>query len=430
MNKGQSSETPKITRIIAALFLVAGTCIGGGMLALPVATGVSGFLPSIVMMVLCWVSMTATALLLLEVSMWLKEGAHIITMTSTILGAPARALSWCLYLFICYASLIAYTAAGGLQLSLVAQNYLGMAPSKELGALVFILLFGGVIYLGSRTVGRVNSILFIAMILAYLGLVDMGITEIKPELLLARHWAGSVIAIPLLLTAFSFQTMVPSLTPYLKSHIKGLRIAIVGGTFLTFLIYVVWQTLILGIVPIEGEHGLAMALALGEPATQFLREHVNGKWVYIISEYFSFFAIITSFLGIAFGLYDFLADGLKIEKNHNGKVILGLLIVVPTLISAVYFKRIFLVALEASGGFGDTVLNGMIPVLMVWWGRYRLGLSKQGDYRLIGGKPMLVLLFAFFAGALVLSLAIQTGQLAELYAPYEVPVHNLESISE
>ena len=39
--------------VLSAMFLVAGTCIGGGMLALPVATGVSGFIPSIAIMHFC-----------------------------------------------------------------------------------------------------------------------------------------------------------------------------------------------------------------------------------------------------------------------------------------------------------------------------------------------------------------------------------------
>ncbi len=34
-----------------------------------------------------------------------------------------------------------------------------------------------------------------------------------------------------------------------------------------------------------------------------------------IADFFCFFAIVTSFLGIALGLFDFLADGLKIPRK-------------------------------------------------------------------------------------------------------------------
>lgn len=408
--------------IVSAMFLVAGTCIGGGMLALPVATGLSGFMPSILIMIICWIAMTTTALLLLEVSMWMEEGVHLISMTSRILGTPGKIVSWCLYLFICYASLVAYTAGGGVQVASAVKDYFGMIITKEIGSVLFIFVFGAIIYLGSRVVGRVNAVLFIAMVGAYLGLIGMGLPETKLEFLKHRQWSGSLMSIPLLLTAFSFQTMVPSLTPYLKRNAKALRFAVIGGTITAFVIYAIWQWLILGIVPIDGSNGLSEALARGEPATQFLREHVQGRWVCVIAEYFAFFAIVTSFLGIALGLFDFLSDGLKIKKGGNGKLILGLLIVVPTIIFATQYERVFLVALETSGGFGDTILNGLIPVLMVWLGRYYLKMGNEGSFTVPGGKPLLSVVFVFFLCALILEIFVQTGVMSGIYQPFELPI--------
>lgn len=403
--------------IFSAMFLVAGTCIGGGMLALPVATGVSGFFPSIAIMAICWAAMTVTALLLVEVSLWFEEGAHVITMTQKILGPIGKSVSWFLYLFICYASIVAYTAGGGIQIASAFHSYFSYPMSKEIGAFLFVGLFTLVIYCGSRFVGRVNTILFVAMILAYLGLVVVGLDEIKPSLLSFRKWGGSLIAVPFLLTAFSFQTMVPSLTPYLKQNPKALRTAIIGGTSIAFLIYAIWQVLILGIVPVDGHNGLAAALMKGEPATQFLRQHVTGAWICSVAQFFAFFAIATSFLGMTLGLFDFLSDGLSIKKEGIGKILLSVLIAVPTLIFAVKFERVFLVALETSGGFGDSILNGMIPLLMVWIGRYWMKFSNS--FRVPGGKPLIIILFCFFTFTLILEILIQGNWIPSSYEEYQ-----------
>lgn len=404
--------------IISAMFLVGGTCIGGGMLALPVATGISGFVPSIVMMVICWFAMTASALMLLEVSLWMEEGAHIITMTSRLLGPLGKGVSWLLYLFICYASIVGYTAGGGMQIVSGLESYLKIDLSNELGCVVFVLFFGFIIYLGASVVGRVNAVMFFAMIAAYFGLVGMGIDEVKLSLFSTASWGGSLMAIPLLLTSFSFQTLVPSLTPILKRHAPSMRVAVVGGTTIAFLMYAVWEWLILGIMPVEGPNGLAEALMKGEPATQYFREHVTGSWIIVIAEYFAFFAIATSFLGIALGLFDFLSDGLRIKKKGLGNVALGLLIVVPTLFFATKYERVFLVALDTTGGFGDSILNGIIPVLMVWIGRYRLGYNSE---RFVpGGKFFLGLIFCFFLGTLVIAILGQTGHLRPIYEIYDV----------
>lgn len=378
------------------------------MLALPITTGLSGFFPSLVVMFFCWLAMTATALLLLEVSLWMEEGVHMITMTSRLLGLPGKIVGGLLFLFISYASIVAYAAGGGIQIAEAS------GLTSAIGCLIFVFLFGMVVYLGNTIVGRVNAILFIAMVVAYLLLVLMGTHEVQPALLSHRQWNSSLLAIPLMLTSFSFQTMVPSLTPYLKSHAKSLRLAIIGGTFIAFLIYAVWLALILGIVPVSG---LTVALQQGKPATLFLREHVEGLYVAQIAEFFAFFAIVTSFLGMALGLFDFLADGLKIPKKGWGNLLLGLLIVVPTLFFALWFERIFLLALDSSGGFGDTILNGMIPVLMVWIGRYHL--NYQGEHQVPGGKAVLGAVFAFFVICLGVKVLSDVGVLPSVHDAYE-----------
>lgn len=390
---------------LSALFLVAGCCIGGGMLALPVATGVNGFWPSMIIMAFCWLAMTTSALLLLEASLWMEEGAHVITMASRLLGKFGKGVSWILYLFIAYASLVAYTAGAGAQLVEGWNSIMPFTISSDLGSALFLLIFSVVIFVGGQFVGSVNSMLFIAMIIAYFGLIALGADEVNPAYLVFNEWNGALLAVPLLLTAFSFQTMVPSLTPLLKGDARALRTAIIGGTLTAFIAYALWQALILGIVPVEGPGGLREALQKGVPATIFLRQHVGGQWIVLVAEFFAFFAIVTSFLGIGLGLWDFLADGLHISKKGSGKWVLAALFIVPILVCATQFERVFYVALETTGGYGDTILNGIIPALMVWFGRYRIGYTST--FRVWGGKTMLILVIAAFSSALAIEIYMQ-----------------------
>lgn len=408
--------SPPIFTLISAIFLVAGTCIGGGMLALPVATGLSGFIPSLAIMFISWLMMTATALLLMEVSLWMEEGVHIITMTSRLLGKWGKYLSWFLFLFISYASLVAYGAAGGLQISHSITNLLGLSATKEMGCLIF-MLFGLTFYLGNNVVGRVNAILFLAMCGAYFLLVGMGIDEMHPSYLLHTNWSTSYIALPLLLTSFSFQTMVPSLTPYLKRNASSLKKAIIYGTTLAFFVYIVWQAIILGIIPVEGEEGLLQLLVKGVPATEYLSSHVQGYYIASIAEYFAFFALVTSFLGIGLGLYDFLADGLKIKESGWGSVVLSALVLVPTYFLATNYERVFLIALDMSGGFGDAILNGIIPCLMVWVGRYHLG--YEGIKFISGGKKTLAVILGFYVLTVIFVILMQLKIVTSIFNVHE-----------
>ena len=390
----------------SVMCLVAGTCIGGGMLALPVATGVGGFFPSLVLVMICWLFMTLSALLLLEASLWMEPGAHVITISSRLLGKPGRIVAWLLYLFIGYASIIAYTAGGGLQVVEGMEKVSGALLSRGVGCTAFLLVFGAVVSLGSLIVGRVNAILFVAMVVAYFALVGVGIDQVKLRNFSQRSWGFSWLAVPLFLTSFSFQTIVPSLTPMLRHNAKKLRLAIVGGTTMSLLIYIVWEYMVLGIIPVEGSDGLAAALRDGVPATNYLRHHVSPVVAYI-AEYFAFFALVTSFLGIALGLFDFLSDGLNVKKTIKGRIFLSLLIGIPTLVIPVYFERAFLVALEATGGYGDSILNGLMPVMFVWVGRYHKKFPQI--LGLPGGKPLLIGIFLFFLCSLLLEVCVHMG---------------------
>lgn len=387
-------KVPK-ANVLSTTLLIAGTCIGGGMLALPVSAGLVGFLPSTLTMIICWLFMTVTGLLILEANLWMEEGTHVITMVSRLLGPVGKVVAWIIYLFVCYASLVAYTAAGGELTSTVIENVVGVSYGKTVSCLIFAVVLGLVLYLGHRLVGRINTILFTGMLVAYFVLVGIGSGEVDVQLLLRSKWSisAALVSIPMLLTSFSYQYIVPSLTPMLKRHRNMLRLTIVSGTTLTLLIYLVWQWLVLGMVPFEGEKGLLWAYEQGVPATLSMRSVVGNKWVVVVAEYFTFFALATSFLGMALGLFDFLSDGLKIKERGRGKIILGLLVVVPTLYFAVNFARIFILALGTSGGFGDAIFSGIMPAMMVWIGRYRQKLP--GKPCVPGGKILLIVVFLF-----------------------------------
>lgn len=383
-----ANEISSNIKTINALFLVAGTCIGGGMLALPISSSIAGFWPSVAVMFLACVFMTITGLLFLEATLWMEDGGHLISMSSKLLNQYGKIVCWLVYLFIGYFSLTAYVSGGGKEISFVATEILKSPLSSYWGSFVFIFIFGIVLYLGHRTVERVNTILVVSMIIAYIFMILLVSPEVKLHLLERQDLdAKNLLFIsPLMLTTFSFPGIVPTIVPYLKRDIKALRIAIIGGTITTFVVYFFWLFVMFGSVPYEGAHGLKEAFLCDIPATECLHYAIQNPVLSYIAQFFAFFALTTSFLGIALALFDFLADGFKISKRGLGKLTLTLMIALPSLFFGIYFKRAFITALEMSGGIGDSIISGLIPAIMVWRGRYHFKLVKQGSYQVTGGK--------------------------------------------
>ncbi|MBA3957954.1 MAG: tyrosine transporter [Parachlamydiaceae bacterium] len=375
--------------VLKGVLLIAGTSIGGGMLALPVLTCLAGFLPAFVVYLLCWLFMASTGLILLEICCWMKADSNLVTMAEELLGWPGKACAWLLYLFLFYCLTVAYIVGCG---SLVVEAFEGSIPGW-LGALIFVILASPLIFVGARLVGRINVVLMFGLALSYLAFVVLGFKHINSEQLLEHNWSFVILALPIAFTAFAYHGIIPTLVTYMHRDIPRIRKAIMIGSFLPLIVYTIWQALILGIVPTCGPGGLEEALHLGHNAVYPLKYVLNSPTVYVLGQFFAFFALVTSFLGVSLGLADFLADGLSIKKSIGGKVLLCVLVLLPPFFIAVTYPGIFLIALDYAGGFGCALLLGLLPILMVWSGRYNMGL--KGEYTFPGGKVVLLGLVAF-----------------------------------
>lgn len=379
----------KEVSIAKGVLLVAGTAIGGGMLALPVLTSTTGFWPSLFIYMLCWLFMTCTGLLLLEVCTWVETESNLVTMADRTLGRFGKSSAWLLYLFLFYCLTLAYIVGCA---GLFVELFQGKIP-EWLGAIFVVAVFAPIVIAGARFMGTINAVLMVGLIISYLAFVFLGYDQIDPQLLTFRDWSTASLALPIAFTSFAYQGIIPTLYGYMHHNIVRTRTVIIIGSFLPFIVYAIWQALILGIVPIDGPGGLAEALENGENAVQPLKNFLDNPHVYTIGRFFAFFALITSFMGVTLGLTDFLADGLQIKKTATGKILLSLLVYIPPLLLAFTFPGVFLTALDYAGGFGCALLLGLLPILMVWSGRYHLGISTA--HALPGGRILLLLLIIF-----------------------------------
>jgi len=345
-----------LSRIFSGTLLVAGTATGAGMLGIPLLTGAAGFWPAMAVTIACWLFMTLTGLLFLEISLKLPEGSNILSMASQYLGARGKWVAGAMFLFLYYSLLVAYFAGGGPILG----DFLGVSGIFKY--LAFALIFGGIVAFGAKVIDRANIILVAAMTGSYLVMISLGSSAVEAVRLQPMQWSAAWMAIPVLFSAFGYHNVIPSLRTYLRGDKTALRISIIGGTTVSLVIYLLWQWLMIGAVPPEA---LAAAQAKGQTAISALQAQSGGKWLYPVGRAFAFFALVTSFLGVAFSMVDFLRDA---WKRVNRSISVGLALI-PPLICAVIDPSIFDRALGYAGGFGEAFLNGLLPVALAWIAR-------------------------------------------------------------
>jgi tyrosine-specific transport protein len=378
-------------KIFTASLLIAGTTIGAGMLALPIVTAVSGFMPSIIVFAICYLFMMATGLLLVEALSWYKGEFNLVSLATTLLGPFGKWLAWLLYLFLFYTLTVAYTAGG----ADILQGVFGLP--KFVSEIIFVSSLAYVVMKGTKTVHSVNHYFMMGMILAYAGLMLSGWDALNFEYLKRAEYGSVLLGLPVVFTSFSYQGTIPSVKTYLNNDVKALKKAIIIGITIPFVIYVIWQSFIMGLVPYNY---LIEAQSLGKSAVYPLEKQLNAPWVFKFGTLFAFFAITTSFLGVTLGLKDFIKDGLKIEKE-KGQFFLMLLTFLPPFLIAQFSYNIFITALRFAGGIGCALLLGLMPIMMVWKGRYGLGHTCTSRYFLQSKLTLLALASFVIAEVLI-----------------------------
>lgn len=378
------------TRQLGGVLLVSGTTIGAGMLALPVLTGIAGFIPAMLLFLVYWAMSLCTALFLLEVNLWFKGPVNLITMSRYTLGKGGGMFAWGVYLLLLYSLTAAYLAGSGPMVAQLISHITGWQMPLWAEPLPFLFIFGTIIYFGTRPVDIVNRVLMLGLCVTYIVLIASSMGYIHWDLLARNQPIYLMASVPVVVTSFGFHIIIPSLVTYLDRNVKALKHSILYGSVIPLFVYLIWELVILGIVPVEK---LAGALRLGQAATIPLGEMISSGWIQTSSTFFSFFAIVTSFLGVGLSLSHFLSDGFEIKQNTSGKMLTLILTFAIPLLFVLFYPRGFIVALEYAGIF-VALLLGLLPILMVWRGRK----VHKGDapYKVDGGKPFLfIMLFSF-----------------------------------
>lgn len=358
------------SKFLGGILLIVGTSIGGGMLALPVSTAAVGFSNSIFFLILCWLVMTLGAFLILEVNLRLPAGSNMVSMAKATLGLPGQLIAWVTYLFLLYTLLAAYISGGSDVLDSILRKTHVMIP-PWCTSLIFTFIFSMVVYGGIRAVDYVNRGLMFGKLGVYLLLVLI----ISPHISMATLDGGTITAITgslmILITSFGFASIVPSLRDYFQDDTRTLRKVILFGSLIPLVCYILWDAVIMGVVSRQGNEGL-LALMSSDHATSGLTEALSHAiHSQLITGFFGFFTsicMITAFLGVSIGLFDFLADGLSLQKSGlQGKGTLTLTFLPPLLLVLVK-PGIYLHALSYAG-ICCVILLLLLPSLMTWRAR-------------------------------------------------------------
>lgn len=389
-----------MNKTLGTTLLVSGTMIGAGMLAMPLTSAGIGFTFTVVLLISLWILLTYSALLFVEVYQTTESDSGIGTLSALYFGNAGRVVSTTVMFVFLYALLAAYISGGGEILmkatqstGLLGQEGVIANTSPEMTLKIFIgiftVFFGSFVIISTKVVDGFNRLLFFVMLAALVVVMFVMFPKASVQNLMAMPLDNALIisAAPIFFTSYGFHGSIPSLVKYMEGDVRGLRIAIVAGSAITLVGYILWQL---------STHGV---LSQGE-FTQILKEnptlyglieasrHITGSEIIASAvQLFSALALVTSFLGVALGLFDCTEDMLRKGLHINaGRLLLGAITFLPPVLFA-YFYPDFIAALSYAGQM-FAFFAVVLPVGLVWKARRRY---PNLPYRVAGGDIALII---------------------------------------
>ncbi len=391
-------------KFIGGVLIIIGTCLGAGLLALPVSNSPGGFAYTTAIMIFIWAVTTLGALYILELTQWLPPGTNLISIAKATLGRRAEVIAWIAYLMLCYSLLSAYIS-GGADIFHEILGLLKLSVSRPVVAFIFTFTLGYIVYRGVRSLDMINRGFMVVKFSAFFLLFFLIFPHISPDNLKHRDIGLALSAVSVAVSSFGFAVVIPSLLSYFEGNVMKVRAIIFCGSLIPLACYIIWDIVIIGTLPRTGPDSLMSILSSGDATSGLVNslQHVlNSMIVNDASEVFASICILTSFLGVSLALFDFLSDGLKLDKEtKKGRIKPWLLTFIPPLVIVTVYPKMFILALSYAG-LCVAVLSILLPSFMVWNGRYITGIAK--NYRVFGGKTMI--LVEIFAGFFILVIGL------------------------
>jgi tyrosine-specific transport protein len=378
---------------IGAILLVAGTCIGSGMIALPMVLAKLGLIPSILLMLFIWFIIYHTSLINLELNLQANQGLSLGSLGRHFSGKTAEFVGVSCLKLLSF-SLLAVFIYGG---SSVLQELLksNMAAECSLNSIATGYMVGaiGLLLMPLKCIDYINRLLFIGllMIIAVLivGLV-FAVNWTHLPLFSQQYKDISIwLAImPVVFTSFGFQVIFHTLTNYCHKNAKMLKQVFLWGSLIPTIVYILWTCSVLSVIYHENPlfyDQMAAGKAEVGALIQVLSSIAKWESVQLLIWWISILAVATSTLGVGVGLCQAIDEMLSAKLVHPfmRRIIAASLTILPAYLVVIYVPNAFISVLGFAGMI-LAVIAILLPTYLFWKIK-----GEKLHYRELKVKPLI-----------------------------------------
>jgi tyrosine-specific transport protein len=362
-----------------AVALMVGTAVGAGIFALPYTFAKAGTLVGVVYLVVLGSILLLVNLAYGEIAIS-TEGDHQYTAyVERYLGKRWKVLSLFSMCLGFYGALSAYTV----EVSTLLQELLaGVIPLTRIQfGLIYIVCVGLALLIGLRAVTAVDKVLMLVMLGLIATFVIIGIPHINLDNLEAVHPTALFLPYGVVLFALTAASAVPDMKRVLHNEGHLLKRAILIGSSLPVIIYIIFSIVAVGITG-QGTTESSI-LGLGE---------VLGPSALVLGGIFGCITMTTAFLVLGLALREMYQLDMKIHGT-----IAWLLVLIPPLLMLLLNLLSFVEILGMSGAIVGGI-DGI--VIMHMHRRLRLVHHLPSSFTVSQSVIVHTLAYAVFLGGI------------------------------
>lgn len=388
--------TPSTGKVITTSLIVTGNMLGAGILALPIDLGPAGLFPAVLGALGVWALMTCTGLIIARQPFLAQNrDADLPTFFEVVLGPVGKWVSVAANLVIFYGLLTAYLAG----VASVLVESLGIAVPGWVALVGYFCIATLFASFGDAVLRKGATVFMTIMWGLFAVLVVMVVPHFEGHGARGVDLVFFTSALPILVVAFNFHNVIPTLCRVLDHDRKSITRAVWLGSGLGLTMTLIWTVAAMLTLPMESTNGVDIisAFRLNEPATVPLSRLIISRTFLDVSVAFAVVAMTTAYMATGVAMLSFLRDvGGRMGRN---RLVVWLTAFVPPLAVGALYPNIFIDALNVVGGIGVGSLFGILPGLLL------IRQGEPGSRRRLAGWGIV----CFFSIVLLVEIAQMTG---------------------
>ncbi|MBL7054751.1 amino acid permease [Candidatus Woesearchaeota archaeon] len=368
---------------LAAIATLTGFIIGAGVLGIPYVMAKAGFLTGLIDLILIGIAILFLNLYTGEIALRTKGSHQLTGYANKYYGKEGKYLMAIFITIGLYGALSAYIVKGGQFLSALLTPTLGGTPLAY--SIIFFTVFSILVFIGLRVIEKSELLMCVFFILIIFAILIFALPNINQQNLASFELKNIFIPYGVILFAFFGVAAIPEIREELKNNEKVMKKAIIIGSTIPIIIYIVFALVVVGASSTVTDGAI---LGLSE---------VLGYKMLLLGVVFGILTIATSFIGVALALKETYMFDFRLKPFTSSIIACFIPLIMALIIITSDIKNAFFKVLDITGTFGGSL--AAIFIVLIYFKAKKYG-NRKPEYTIKHNFLGFILILMFILGLL------------------------------